>query len=140
MPWPRPWALSRTAVITFSIILKPAGRSRDVKTNFHAACRRAKKDPNDKKDPGITAVRFHDLRHTFASRALELGADIMTVSRILGHGSIMMTAKYLHLSSESMRTAVGKVAEFLDQSGQKADTPSVTVPPVSRTTVSSRYN
>ena len=94
---------------------------KDVKTGFHAACARAKKNPGDKKDPGITGVRFHDLRHTFASRALELGADIMTVSRILGHSSIMMTAKYLHPTGESMRLAVGKVGEFLDRSGQKAD-------------------
>jgi integrase len=93
----------------------------DVKTAFHAACGRAKKDPNDEKDPGITGVRFHDLRHTFASRALELGADIMTVSKILGHSSIIMTAKYLHTTGESMRLAVGKVGESLDQSGQKVD-------------------
>ncbi len=99
-----------------------------VQTAFKAACRRAKKKPDDKKDPGITGLRFHDLRHTFASKALELGADIMSVSRILGHASITMTAKYLHPTGESMRLAVGKVAEFLDPTGQKADTAEIPQP------------
>ncbi len=101
---------------------------KDVKNGFHAACARAKKDPDDEKDPGITGLRFHDLRHTFASRALELGADIMTVSKILGHSSIMMTAKYLHPTGESMRAAVGKVGEFLEPTRQKVDTAEVPRP------------
>jgi len=107
---------------------------KDVKTAFHAACARARKNPDDAKDPGIVGLRFHDLRHTFASRALELGADIMSVSKILGHSSIMMTAKYLHPTGESMRLAVSRVAEFLDPTRQKVDTPSgevITVPPIS---------
>jgi len=107
---------------------------KDVKTGFHAACARARKNPDDKKDPGIVGFRFHDLRHTFASRALELGADIMSVSRILGHSSIIMTAKYLHPTGESMRLAVSRVAKFLDPTRQKVDTPSgevITVPLVS---------
>lgn len=101
---------------------------KDVKTGFRAACARAKKNPDDKKDPGITGLRFHDLRHTFASKALELGADIMTVSRILGHSSIMMTAKYLHPTGESMRAAVEKMGEILDPTGQKADTAEISIP------------
>ena len=95
---------------------------KDIKTAFRAACARAKKNPEDKKDPGIVGVRFHDLRHSFASHALELGADIMTVSRILGHSSIMMTAKYLHPSGESMRLAVEKMGEFMEQSREKVET------------------
>jgi len=92
-----------------------------VTRSFLSACARAKKNPGDKKDPGIVGLRFHDLRHTFASRALELGADIMTVSRILGHASITMTAKYLHPTGESMRLAVERVNEFLVLTRQKVD-------------------
>jgi integrase len=92
---------------------------RDVKTAFLAACRRAKKDPDDEKDPGIVGLRFHDLRHTFASRALELGADLVSVSKILGHSSIVMTAKYLHASGESQRLAVEKVADLLEPTRQR---------------------
>ncbi len=100
---------------------------KDVKTAFHAACARAKANPEDENDPGITGLRFHDLRHTFASRALELGADIMSVSKILGHSSIIMTAKYLHPTGESMRLAVSRVAEFLDPTRQKVDSSAGTV-------------
>jgi len=95
---------------------------KDVKTGFLAACARAKKNPDDEKDPGITWLRFHDLRHTFASKALELGADIMTVSKILGHASIQMTAKYLHPTGESMRLAVERMGEFMEQSRGKVET------------------
>lgn len=98
-------------------------RIMDVKTAFRAACARAKKNPDDEKDPGIVGLRFHDLRHTFASRALELGANLVSVSRILGHASITMTARYLHASGESQRLAVEKVAEFLDPTRQKVDSP-----------------
>jgi len=113
---------------------------RDVKTGFLAACRRAKKDPGDEKDPGIVGLRFHDLRHTFASRALELGADLVSVSKILGHSSIVMTAKYLHASGESQRLAVEKVAGILDPSRQKADTSSAVVNEGSRVTASKPDN
>jgi len=107
---------------------------RDVKNGFRAACARAKKNPNNKKDPGIIGLRFHDLRHSFASHALELGADIMTVSKLLGHASISMTAKYLHPTGESMRLAVGKVAEFLESAekvGAKVDSVEIKVPVIS---------
>lgn len=40
---------------------------------------------------GLTDVRFHGLRHTFATRCMESGMDITTLSRILGHASVKMT-------------------------------------------------
>jgi integrase len=82
-----------------------------VTRSFKSACRRA----------NIAGVRMHDCRHTFASRALELGADIMTVSKILGHSSIQMTSKYLHPTGESMRLAVERMAETLGRTRQKDD-------------------
>jgi len=85
----------------------------DVKTAFRAACRRAKKNPEDKKDPGITGLHFHDLRHTALTWMLRAGADIVTVAKIAGHQSIQMTAKYLHETGESMRLAVEKAGEFI---------------------------
>ena len=113
---------------------------KDVKTAFRAACARAKKDADDEKDPGIVGLRFHDLRHTFASRALELGADLVSVSKILGHASITMTAKYLHASGESQRLAVEKVAGFLDPTRQKVDTPSEAVSAAPSVSASKRDN
>ncbi|MDR1068917.1 MAG: site-specific integrase [Clostridiales Family XIII bacterium] len=43
------------------------------------------------KKAGLGSIRFHDLRHTFATRCIETGIDITTLSRLLGHSSVKMT-------------------------------------------------
>lgn len=68
----------------------------DMKKGFKAACRRA----------DIKGMRFHDLRHTFASRLVEKGVDIETVRDLLGHHSILITQRYAHSSRERKRAAV----------------------------------
>jgi integrase len=109
---------------------------KDVKTAFHSACRRAKKNPEDEKDPGIIGFRFHDLRHTAASKMIEAGVDLVTVSKILGHASIQMTMRYAHPTPENMRLAVDRLSEILDPTRQKVDTVSIPKP----VTSSVRYN
>ena len=94
---------------------------KDVKTGFKSACSRAKEKPDDKKDPGIVGVRFHDLRHTAASKMIEAGVDLVTVSKILGHSSIQMTMRYAHPTPENMRLAVEKLGAMLDPTRQKVD-------------------
>jgi integrase len=59
-----------------------------------------------RKDAKLPTLRFHDLRHTFATRLLQRGADIKTVSVLLGHRDIAVTARYLHATDESKRNAV----------------------------------
>ena len=61
---------------------------------------------NIRKEAQLPTVRFHDLRHTFATRLLQRGADIKTVSVLLGHQDIAVTARYLHATDESKRKAV----------------------------------
>ena len=52
----------------------------------------------------IQPLRFHDLRHTFASRALSKGVPLLTVSRLLGHASISITADiYGHPTDDAFR-------------------------------------
>ncbi|MBD3657798.1 tyrosine-type recombinase/integrase [Marinobacter sp.] len=47
----------------------------------------------------------HILRHTFASHYMMNGGDLLTLQRILGHGSITMTMRYAHLSPEHLESA-----------------------------------
>jgi len=57
----------------------------------------------------ITNLRFHDLRHTSATRMIESGANIVAVSRILGHADLKTTMRYAH-PEESLKEAVEKLA------------------------------
>jgi integrase len=54
----------------------------------------------------ITNFRFHDLRHTFATRLAQAGVDLYKVQRLLGHKSPTMTQRYAHHSPESLREGV----------------------------------
>lgn len=54
---------------------------------------------------GIEGLRFHDLRHTAATRMFEAGASIVAVSKILGHADLKTTMRYAH-PDDSLRDAV----------------------------------
>lgn len=56
------------------------------------------------------SLRFHDLRHTFATASLEYGMDIKTLSTIIGHVSSSTTLNvYTHVTDEMQRTAAAKI-------------------------------
>ena len=56
---------------------------------------------------GLSGAHFHTLRHTFATRLLELGVDVKTVSALLGHSSARTTLDfYAHSLNEHQRAAV----------------------------------
>ena len=63
---------------------------------------------------GIPKVRFHDLRHTFATIALQNGVDIKTVSGILGHFSAGFTLDtYAHVTTSSQKEAAQTMGNIL---------------------------
>lgn len=63
------------------------------------------------KDAEIGDFRFHDLRHTAATRMADAGADAFTLMKILGHADIRMTARYTHATDRALRRAVTNLDE-----------------------------
>ena len=62
------------------------------------------------KRAGISPVPFHSLRHTFATRCIESGMDIKSLSEILGHSSVSITLDiYVHPSMELKRTCMERL-------------------------------
>jgi integrase len=57
----------------------------------------------------LTGFRFHDLRHSFASKLVQAGVDLFTVQKLLGHATPTMTQRYSHLADEHLVAAVAKL-------------------------------
>ena len=65
---------------------------------------------------GLDEMRFHDLRHTFATLALQNGVDVKTLSGILGHYSAGFTLEtYAHVTAQMQEDAANMVGGFLQQ-------------------------
>lgn len=62
-------------------------------------------------ESGVSAVNYHALRHTFATRCIEAGVDVKSLSEILGHSSVGITLNtYVHSSLELKRSQLEKLA------------------------------
>ena len=64
---------------------------------------------------GLPGVRIHDLRHSFASRALALGESLPMIGKILGHTQIHTTARYAHLARDMVMTSVTRIGDSIEQ-------------------------
>jgi integrase len=78
---------------------KTEARFRDPKKGFAKAIRLA----------GILHLRFHDLRHTFATRLVRSRADIITVQHLMGHSKITMTQHYTHSLADDKISTVNRL-------------------------------
>ncbi|QOH72569.1 tyrosine-type recombinase/integrase [Pseudomonas putida] len=65
------------------------------------------------KAAGLSNLRIHDLRHTFASLAINNGATLYEVQHLLGHASNTTTQRYAHLASENLRKASARVGALV---------------------------
>ena len=54
-------------------------------------------------------VQVHDLRHSYASRALAAGESLSMIGKLLGHADIQSTARYAHLARETERVSAARV-------------------------------
>ena len=73
----------------------------NIKKSFQRAIEKAR----------IEDFRFHDLRHTAATRMADAGADAFTLMKILGHSDIRMTSRYTHATDSALRRAVANLDE-----------------------------
>ena len=78
-----------------------ARNARNLLRAFYPAMRKA----------DITRFRFHDLRHTFATRLIQAGVDVYTVQKLGRWKTISMVLRYAHHQPESLRAG----AEVLDR-------------------------
>ena len=62
-----------------------------------------------------TFIRFHDMRHTFASNFMMNGGNIYDLQKILGHSSLEMTQRYVHLSPAHLENAI-RIISFSGES------------------------
>ena len=60
---------------------------------------------------GISPFTIHEMRHTFATKLIESGADIHTIKDLLGHSTIKVTERYLHGSPVRYHEAINKAMD-----------------------------
>lgn len=112
---PRRVPLTDTAVVTIEGLLRVRTRSSstyllckadgsryvDPKKAFASAC----------KASGINDFRWHNLRHTFASWWVQGGGDLYRLSRVLGHSTLQMSARYGHLRTDDLHDELRTLAQ-----------------------------
>ena len=62
---------------------------------------------------GLDDVRIHDLRHSYASRALALGEGLSAIGKLIGHSKISTTARYAHLMRDAEKAAAARVGDSI---------------------------
>lgn len=67
-----------------------------------------------RKKAGLEGVRIHDLRHTYASKAIENGMSLVMVGQLLGHTQHQTTLRYAHLADGPARRAANQIASALN--------------------------
>ena len=85
VPALRPWLAHLPLAVTFE----------GVKSGIRRAREKA----------GLPGIGFHILRHSCASILLATGADLYTISKILGHTSVQVTQRYSHMQTDAQRKA-----------------------------------
>lgn len=64
------------------------------------------------KRSGVAPFKLYALRHTFATRAVQAGVDLVTLAALLGHSRLTMVMRYAHPAEEHQAEAMRKFAEY----------------------------
>jgi integrase len=75
------------------------------------------------KAAGITGLRIHDLRHSFASQLASGGASLPLIGALLGHSNPTTTHRYAHLFDDPQRAAVERVGAVISAAGTPSQEP-----------------
>lgn len=68
---------------------------------------------------GVPRIRFHDLRHSFATLSLEQGMDIKTVSHMLGHTDAGFTMNtYMHVTDSMQENVANTMGNLIESAGK----------------------
>ena len=67
------------------------------------------------RDSKIAPFRLYDCRHTWATRAVEAGIDLVTLAAMLGHAKINMVLRYAHPTQEHQTKAMDKMELFVSE-------------------------
>jgi integrase len=67
------------------------------------------------KNSKIAPCRLYDCRHTWATRAVEAGIDLVTLAAMLGHAKINMVLRYAHPTQEHQTKAMDKMEQFVSE-------------------------
>ena len=62
----------------------------------------------------LPGVRLHDLRHSYASRALAIGESLSMIGKLLGHSKVETTARYAHLARDAEKVSAARVAGSIE--------------------------
>ena len=84
------------------------GHRVDLKRAWPEICRAA----------GITGLRVHDLRHSYASMLVSGGQSLPVIGALLGHSSPQTTSRYAHLMDDPLRKATETVGAIIDNAGK----------------------
>jgi integrase len=92
----------------------PAGRGargpmRTVEKPWKAICKAA----------GLTGVRVHDLRHSYASQLASSGVGLYTIGKLLGHKKPSTTARYSHLTDDALRQATERAGAAISRRARR---------------------
>lgn len=81
------------------------------------------------KAAGITGLRIHDLRHSYASQLASDGTSLPMIGALLGHSSPATTHRYSHLFDDPLRAATERVGAIITAAGKPAEEPVKLTPP-----------